>query len=110
TQSVVIRLRPGVAEASGLADVRRIATSADNVFARLPQSSGCVGDGFAVLGVQRPAEITNYRTMGSTPALLGATLAVAALAALGITLIASVRRRRRDLAILKALGFGGRQL
>ena len=31
-------------------------------------------------------------------------------AALGITLVTSVRRRRRDLAILKTLGFTGRQL
>jgi len=52
----------------------------------------------------------NYRTMGNTPALLGAALAVGAVAALGLTLIASVRRRRRDLALLKTLGFTRRQL
>ena len=48
--------------------------------------------------------------MGATPALLGAALAVGAIAALALTLIASVRRRRRDLALLKALGFTRRQL
>ena len=63
-----------------------------------------------VVDVLRPAEIVNYRSMGTTPALLGATLAVGAIAALTLTLIASVRRRRRELALLKTLGFTRRQL
>ena len=64
----------------------------------------------SVVGVQRPAEIVNYRTIGDTPALLAAALAVGAIVALGLTLTASVRRRRRDLALLKTLGFTQRQL
>ena len=63
-----------------------------------------------MLAVQRPAEIVNYRTMGTAPALLGVGLALAAVTALGLTLIASVSRRRRDLAVLKVLGFTRRQL
>jgi hypothetical protein len=46
----------------------------------------------------------------SAAVLLAAGLAVGAVAALGLTLTASVRRRRRDLALLKALGFTRRQL
>ena len=56
-------------------------------------------------GVLRPAEIVNYRTTGSTPAFLGAALAVGALTALALTLTASARRRRHELALLKTLGF-----
>ena len=63
-----------------------------------------------VIGVQRPAEILNYRSLGSTPVYLGAGLAAGAVVALALTLIASVRRRRRDLALLKTLGFTERQL
>jgi len=48
--------------------------------------------------------------MGSTPAFLGAALATGAVVALGLTLFASVRRRRRDLALFKTLGFTRRQL
>jgi hypothetical protein len=59
---------------------------------------------------QRPAEIVNYRSMGTTPAILGLALAAGAVIALGLTLVASVRRRRRDLAMLKTLGFTRRQL
>jgi ABC-type antimicrobial peptide transport system permease subunit len=58
----------------------------------------------------RPAEIVNYRSMGTTPAILGGGLALGAVAALALTLIASVRRRRRELALLKTLGFVRRQL
>ncbi len=60
--------------------------------------------------VQRPAEIVNYRSMGSTPAILGAALAAGAVVALALTLVASVRRRRRELAVYKTLGFTRRQL
>ena len=63
-----------------------------------------------MLPVQRPAQIINYGSLGTTPMLLGAALAAGAVSALGITLVTSVRRRRRDLAILKTLGFTGRQL
>jgi ABC-type lipoprotein release transport system permease subunit len=66
--------------------------------------------GVQVLAVQRPAEIVNYRSAGVTPTLLSSTLAVGAVGALGLMLVASVRRRRRDLALLKALGFTQRQL
>ena len=99
-QAVWIRFAPGVdgtaarRELAALANTPRLATD------------GTV----TVLDVQRPAQIVNYRSMGATPALLGSALAAGAVVALGLTLIASVRRRRRDLAILKALGFTQRQL
>jgi ABC-type lipoprotein release transport system permease subunit len=63
-----------------------------------------------VLSVQRPAEIVNYRATGATPAVLASALAGGSLVALGLTLVASVRRRRRDLALLKTLGLTERQL
>ena len=44
------------------------------------------------------------------PALLAAVLAAGAVGALGLTLVASVRQRRRQFAVLKALGFTRRQL
>jgi len=66
--------------------------------------------GVTVVPVLRPAEIVNYRSMGDVPVFLGSGLAAGAVVALGLTLVASVRRRRRDLALLKALGFTARQL
>lgn len=67
-------------------------------------------NGGSVFGVLRPAQILNYGSLGTTPFLLGAALAVGAAVALGITLVTSVRRRRHDLAILKTLGFTRGQL
>jgi len=69
------------------------------------------GDGLAsVVSVQRPAEIINYQSQQATPVYLGLGLAAGATTALALTLRASVRRRRHDLAVLKMLGFSRRQL
>ena len=104
---VFVRLHDGVSAAIGLADMNRIATLSDKVFAADPNASG---DSVEVLGVQHPAEIVNYQSTGATPVILAAGLALGAIVALALTLIASVRRRRRDLALLKTLGFTTRQL
>ena len=87
--------------------MQRIADAANKVLAADPNGAG---SRVAVLGVQRPAEIVNYRSVGTTPVILASGLAVGAIVALGLTLAASVRRRRRDLALLKTLGFTHRQL
>jgi hypothetical protein len=92
---VFVRLRPGADRERERRALQRLVSA---------------GSGGVVLAVQRPAEIVNYRSMGTTPALLGAALALGAVGALALTLIASVRRRRRDLALLKTLGFTHRQL
>jgi hypothetical protein len=107
--AVFVRLKNGVTPAAGLRSLQRIAVAGTRAFEELP-SSLYSGQSVDVLPVQYPAEIENYRTTGATPALLAAGLAAGAVIALGLTLIASVRRRRRDLALLKALGFTQRQL
>jgi hypothetical protein len=106
-QAVFVRLRPGVSAAAGQADMQRIADVTDKALAADPNAAG---NSISVLGVQHPAEIVNYRATGDMPLLLASGLAAGSIAALGLTLAASVRRRRRDLAMLKALGFTRRQL
>jgi hypothetical protein len=112
--AIFLRLRPGVSRASALRSLQQIVGGLDQ-FARSPQVvAGSDGGSAAyqalLLPVQRPAEIVNYRSMGVMPAVLAGGLAAGAVAALGLTLVASVRRRRRDLALLKTLGFTRRQL
>jgi FtsX-like permease family len=103
----VVRLRHGVTPTAGLASLHKIATIADKVMAADPQGQG---DVYEVLGVQRPAEIVNYQSTGATPGILATGLAGGAVVALGLTLATSVRRRRRDFALLKTLGFTRYQL
>lgn len=97
---ILVRFRDGADPTAALHSLDRIARATSNTF----------NFGVSVTGVLRPAEIVNYRTLGTTPAYLSAGLAAGALAALTLTLLASVRRRRRDLALLKTLGFTRRQL
>jgi MacB-like periplasmic core domain/FtsX-like permease family len=101
--AVLIRLRSGASTAA----VRRSLIAVESGVQATKGDEGSAGGYVQVL---RPAEIVNYRSMGTTPALLGFALALGAVVALGLTLLASVRRRRRDLALLKSLGFTQRQL
>jgi hypothetical protein len=104
---VLVRMQRGVSASTGRANVQRIVSVTNKALAADPKAAG---DTIAVLGVQRPAEIVNYRSMGSPPIILASGLALGAIVALAMTLAATVRRRRRDLALLKALGFTHRQL
>jgi hypothetical protein len=104
----LVRLKPDAPPAAALASLQRIAQASDQAFANAP--GGAAGNGIVVQGVQRPAEIVNYKTIGITPTLLVSGLALGAIAALALTLLSSVRQRRRDLALLKTMGFVRRQL
>jgi putative ABC transport system permease protein len=105
---VLVRLRADAPPQAALASLQRIARAVNEFFAAQPGGSG--SNSVVVQGVQRPAEIVNYRTIGATPALLASGLALGAVVALALTLIGSVRQRRRDLAVLKTIGFVRRQL
>jgi FtsX-like permease family len=107
--AILVRLKNGVTPAVGLASMQRIAKAGTRAFEELPANL-YTGQNVEALPVQYPAEIENYRSIGATPAFLAAGLVIGAVAALGLTLIASVRRRRRDLALLKTLGLTRRQL
>jgi hypothetical protein len=98
--TILVRLRPG---ADPVAAARRL----DQIAARLATRTAL---SVQVVPVQRPAEIVNNRTMGAAPLYLAAVLAAGAVLALALTLMASVRRRSRELAMLKTLGLVRRQL
>jgi hypothetical protein len=106
-QLAFVRMRSDVSARAGRADLERIAKAANKIFAA---DKNTFGNSVSVLGVLQPVQIVNYRSVGSTPVILAVGLAVGAILALGLTLASSVRRRRRDLAMLKTLGFTRRQL
>ena len=98
-KALFVRFRPGADQQAAIA---RIAEG-------LPGISRLEGTAES-LPVQRPAEIVNYDSMGATPAVLAGVLVLAAVVSLGLTLASGVGRRRRDLSILKSLGFTRRQV
>jgi hypothetical protein len=99
-ETIFVDFRPGANHSAALRSLQEMQAPLSNNF----------NFGVLVGSVLHPAEIVNYRSMGTTPAVLGASLAGGAVVALGLTLVASVRRRRRDLALMKTLGCTGRQL
>ena len=57
-----------------------------------------------------PVDLVNFGRVDNMPRVIAALMALLAVAALAHALFTAVRRRRRDLAVLKTLGFGRRQL
>ncbi len=104
---VFVRMHANVSHSAGLRDMDRVLAVAAKVFACDPQAAG---DSVIILPVQRPAEIVNYQSTGGTPVVLATGLATGAVIALAVALVATVRKRRQDLALLKTLGFTRNQL
>lgn len=96
-RAAVLAVRPG-------ADVAA-------VIARLQQTTAAVQDGQAVplLPLGLPRQFAEIQTVRALPLLLGIFLAVLAVGAVGHALATAVRRRRHDLAVLRALGMTCRQ-
>jgi hypothetical protein len=91
----LVRFAPGVSRDAGLAAV---ATDIKG----LP--------GPYVNAAERPASVVSLAAIAGLPVALAGLLALMAAATLAHTLASSTRRRRRDLAILKTLGFTRWQL
>jgi ABC-type antimicrobial peptide transport system permease subunit len=90
------------------ADVDRAA--ATSRLTRAVRAAGCLEGQCEIVTAQRPREISNYERVRGTPLILAAVLAALAVATLTHLLVSSIRRRRRDLAVLKTLGFERRQV
>jgi hypothetical protein len=65
-----------------------------------------LGDDFA----KRPSDVVDFGRVQGTPLILAGVLALIGAASLTHALVTSIRRRSRDLAILKTLGFVRRQV
>lgn len=97
---LLIRLRPG----------------ADRMAARARLQKGlghlefCGGDPDCVQTASRPGDVSNFTRVRGTSLVLSGALALLALGLLVHVLVSSVRRRRRDLALYKTLGFARRQV
>ena len=97
---VLLRFAPGPHRATDIASFTRSMAR----FCQTVQQSTCV------VTDQRPNGVTNYLAIDGTPEVLAVLLAGLGLAALGQLTVMSGRRRRRDFAIMKALGLLRRQV
>jgi ABC-type lipoprotein release transport system permease subunit len=82
-------------------------TSLPAVGARLKAAAtkaGCPPGLCLVTTDQRPSDVRDYTGVRDTPLVLGVVLALLAVGMLAHVLATGVRRRRRDLALLKTLG------
>jgi putative ABC transport system permease protein len=91
----LVRFAPGVSRDAGLAAVAADITGLPGPF---------------VTAAERPATVVSLAAIAGLPVALSGLLALMAAATLAHTLASSTRRRRRDLAILKTLGFARWQL
>jgi hypothetical protein len=89
----LLRYRPGTDLRSASARLMASTTRA-----------GCPPGSCVVVSDQRPDEIRNFSRVRDTPLILGGVLALLAVGTLAHVLVTAVRRRRRDLAVLKTLG------
>lgn len=65
---------------------------------------------FAVMSTQPVGAVRGVQRLSTAPWYLAGVLTIVAIGTLAHTLLLATRRRRRDLAILRTLGFVGRQL
>jgi ABC-type antimicrobial peptide transport system permease subunit len=65
---------------------------------------------FTVQGPATPTDVVNFGRVQELPLLLGIALSLLALLTIAHLLLTSVRRRRRDFAVLRSIGFTRRQV
>lgn len=76
----------------------------DAIVATLPTGADD-GTGVLALPLDAPSDVVNFGRVDALPALVAGLVAVVAASTLAHTLLSAARRRRRDLAVLKTIGF-----
>jgi ABC-type lipoprotein release transport system permease subunit len=87
---IAVTFRPGAGPAAEVRLDHRLAAVDPNFYTQAPAT---------------PTDLVNFGQIEDLPVILGLVLAVLALLTVAHLLVTSVRRRRRDVALLKALGF-----
>jgi hypothetical protein len=87
---VAVTFRPGAGPAAEVRLDRRLAAVDENFYTQAPAT---------------PTDLVNFGQIQELPVILGSVLAVLALLTVAHLLATSIRRRRRDVAVLKTLGF-----
>ncbi len=106
TRQALVRLAGGQARSPYVIAVAfRPSVDTAEAVARLDRRLSAVDRNFFTQSPTTPTDLVNFGRIQNLPLILGSVLAVMALLTLAHLLATSIRRRRRDLAILKTLGF-----
>lgn len=89
--SGVVRFAPGTNTTAVVAELRR-------------------ASGVDFTGAEKPSDLVNFGRVQQLPFVAAGVLAILGVAVLAHVLATSIRRRRYDLAVLKSLGLGPRQV
>jgi ABC-type antimicrobial peptide transport system permease subunit len=92
-------------QGASAANIGHFRTNLENAEGVCPHDQVC-----SVETAKRPVDILNYTRIQTTPLALAGLLAALAVATIAHLLVTSIRRRRRDLAVLKTMGFVRRQV
>ncbi len=103
-EATLAELAPEFFRKTFLVDIRNDANAraVDDAAQRIVAAAGPSAD---EVTLQRPSDIVAYEKVRTTPIVLAGLLALLALMTVTHALVTGVRRRRRDLALLKTLGF-----
>jgi predicted lysophospholipase L1 biosynthesis ABC-type transport system permease subunit len=106
TRQALVRLAGGQARSPYVIAVTfRPGVNTAEAIARLDHRLSAVNQNFFTRSPTTPTDLVNFGRIQDLPLILGSVLAVTALLTVAHLLATSIRRRRRDLAILKTLGF-----
>jgi ABC-type lipoprotein release transport system permease subunit len=106
TRQALVRLAGGQARSPYVIAVAfRPGADTAGAGARLGRRLSAVDQNFFTQPPAAPTDLVNFGRIQDLPRILGSVLAVMALLTMAHLLATSIRRRRRDLAILKTLGF-----
>jgi putative ABC transport system permease protein len=94
----LVSFKPGVDRAAAVARVKREATVRN------------IASPHSFVARLRPSDIVGYESVDRVPLVLAGLLAFLAVASATHALFVTIRRRRRDLAVFKTLGFTRRQV
>jgi hypothetical protein len=105
--SLFLEFRPGTTDAARTAALERV----KGRYADLVDPGSDPAKAYWVLRADdEPTDIVNFGRVEALPFLVGGLLAAVAMTSIAYLLASAVRRRRRDLAVLKVLGFARRQV
>jgi hypothetical protein len=103
TGFALVRFSPGTSRSEAVAAMRDAAIA-------VPADDPSIGPPRVAVRPDRPDDLSGYDRVNTTPLVLAGLLALLAIGTTAHGILTATRRRRRDLGLMKAIGFTRRQV